>query len=174
MPMLKLILFHTATERISEAHFGAPSSASLASLLYLPYHWTKIPCELHAVAVIMRHLRHSQRTMPTGTGRSRQWRHGKHHRWHTELLRECTQVWSTQSNEQRTLTNCSNISQGFAWCTGLSSNSAQVSRSIVFTKQFSSLTNSIYDTTWNTFVADLQVLRSRLGCRDVRKMNWTK
>ena len=67
------------------------------------------------------------------------------------------------------LTNWSNISQSIAWWTAGNSNSARVSSSIDFRKKLSFLT-AIHDTAWNTFVADVQVLRSR-GCRDL-STNW--
>ena len=56
--------------------FQKTSSASLSSLLYPPDQWIEIPSGLHAVAVLLGHVRYGQ-----GTSRScmRQGKHGKHH-----------------------------------------------------------------------------------------------
>ena len=162
---------HTANKQISEARFGAPSSALLAWLWWFPDERTNIPCELHVVAVLTRHVRHGHCASPSGTGRSGPPKHGNHHRWHTELLRECTQVWSNGSNEQRTSqTEAISLGalHGEPWETWIP---PKKSSGIDFRKHFSFLTR-IHDTAWNTFVADVQVLRSRLGCRDLGN-NWT-
>ena len=110
LQMLELLV-HTANKQISEARFGAPSSASLASLLWFPDEGTNIPYEPHAVAMLTRHVRHGHGTSPSGTGRSRQQKAGRHHRWQKGLLRECTQVWSNGSNEQRTHKLKQNLSE---------------------------------------------------------------
>ena len=74
--------------------FQKTSSASLSSLLYPPDQWIEIPSGLHAIAVVMGHVRCGQGTSPSCT---RQGKHGKHHiwlhtePWHAELLIECTQ-----------------------------------------------------------------------------------
>ena len=62
---------------LPKSGFQAPSSASLCSLLYPPNHWTKIPSGLHAVAVLMGHVRYGKRTSVSCTC---QGKHGEHHR----------------------------------------------------------------------------------------------
>ena len=154
-------------KQISEARFGAPSSASLAWLWWLPDERTNIPCELHVVAVLTCHVRCAS---PSGTGRSGPRKHGCHHIWKKELLRECD-FSVPMGPMNKGLTNWSNISRGIAWWMGNLCLPPKKSSGIDFRKHFSFLT-TIHDTAWNTFVADVQVLRSRLGCRDLGK-NWT-
>ena len=55
--------------------FRSRSSASLSSLLYPPDHWTKIPAGLHAVAVLMGHVRYGQCTSPSCTREGKQGKH---------------------------------------------------------------------------------------------------
>ena len=62
---------------LPKSGFQAPSSASLSSLLYPPNHWPKIPSGLHAVAVLMGHVRYGKRTSVSCTC---QGKHGEHHR----------------------------------------------------------------------------------------------
>ncbi len=61
----------------AQAHTCKPSSASLSSPLYPPDEWIEIPSKLHAVAVLMRHVRYGQGTSPSCTRKGKQ---GKHHR----------------------------------------------------------------------------------------------
>ena len=56
--------------------FQKTSSASLSSLLYPPDQWIEIPSGLHAIGVVMGHVRYGQGTSPSCT---HQGRHGKHH-----------------------------------------------------------------------------------------------
>ena len=56
--------------------FLKTSSASLSSLLYPPDQWIEIPSGLHAIAVLMGHVRYGQGTSPSCT---RQGKHGKRH-----------------------------------------------------------------------------------------------
>ena len=56
--------------------FQKTSSASLSSLLYPPDQWIEIPSGLHAIAVVMGHVRCGQGTSPSCT---RKGKHGKHH-----------------------------------------------------------------------------------------------
>ena len=56
--------------------FQKTSSASLSSLLYPPDQCIEIPSALHAIAVVMGHVRYGQGTSPSCTRRGK---HGKHH-----------------------------------------------------------------------------------------------
>ena len=89
--------------------------------------------------------------------------------WHTELRTECTQGWF-RSNQQRTLTNRSGISQDIAWWMERNLNSTQLLRSIMSRERFS-MTKAVHGTARNTSAAGLQVLRTRLGCSDLSH-NW--
>ena len=61
---------------LRSSRFQKMSSASLSSLLYPPDQWIEIPSGLHAIAVVMGHVRYGQGTSPS---RTRQGKHGKHH-----------------------------------------------------------------------------------------------
>ena len=65
---------YSFTRRMSR--FQKTSSASLSSVVAPPDHWIKIPSGLHAVAVLMRHVRYGQRTSPSCTCQRKQ---GKNH-----------------------------------------------------------------------------------------------
>ena len=60
---------------VRSSGFQKTSSASLSSLLYPPDQWIEIPSGLHAIAVVMGHVRYGQGTSPSCT---HQGRHGKH------------------------------------------------------------------------------------------------
>ena len=65
---------YSFTRRMSR--FQKTSSASLSSVVAPPDHWIKIPSGLHAVAVLMRHVRYGQRTSPSCMCQRKQ---GKNH-----------------------------------------------------------------------------------------------
>ena len=61
---------------VRSSGFQKTSSASLSSLLYPPDQWIEIPAGLHAIAVVMEHVRYGQ---GTSTSCTRRGRHGKQH-----------------------------------------------------------------------------------------------
>ena len=62
--------------------FQKTSSASLSSFLCPPDQWIEIPSGLHAIAVVMGHVRYGHGIAPSYT---RQGKHGKHHVTHGTL-----------------------------------------------------------------------------------------
>ena len=73
---------HSPSFTLRRSGFQKTSSASLSSLLCPPDQWIEIPSGLHAIAVVMGHVRYGHGIAPSYT---RQGKHGKHHVTHGTL-----------------------------------------------------------------------------------------
>ena len=152
--------------------FQKPSSASLSSLLYPQDHWTEIPAGLHAVAVLMGHVRYRHRTSPCTCQRKQ----GKHHRGTTHRTlahsmvegmhtRKSSPIGPISKEPYQTAAISLRMLNG-EWCeTPIPPKKLS---SIICCKHFLS-TKAVHGAACNTSTVGLQVLRSRLAHRDFSK-----
>ena len=167
MHRLMPIIVHTVNEWISEAVVGIVAFASVSSRsLDKDPSWT--PCGRSSYGTCWIWPMHlSKLHVPRKT-----WKTSKRNYTRDLDTWNCWKtahraVWSHWPNQQRILTNCCGISREIEWWKVQNSNSTQILSCVMCIKQFSSLTKAVHGTAWNTFAAGLQLLCSRLGCRDL-------